>query len=210
LLGTAALAIRAFFQRLPYRYAEWNFDRKWGVDTGGRMVPSGDISVLQFAAEYQATPPELFDSMLQCLSIDASRFCFFDLGCGKGRVLLLAAMRPFRAVVGVEFSSNLAKIAERNLRHNRFNHLCANKSVVCADAGEYAFPDENAIIFLFNPFKSQVMEKVLGNVCTLSKTNECYILYHNPILAPSHLDNSPHFSLVQSGPKFKIYKVNRI
>ena len=174
------------------------------------MVPSGDINLLQFAEEYQATPPESIDTMLHCLGIDASRFCFFDLGCGKGRVLLLAALRPFKAVIGVEFSSDLAKIAERNLRHNRFNHLCRSKSVVCGDAGEYAFPDENAIIFLFNPFKSQVMEKVLDNVCRLSKTKECYILYQNPILAQSHLDNSAHFSLVQMGPKFKIYKVNPI
>jgi hypothetical protein len=47
------------------------------------------------------------------LKIDPRDFTFTDFGSGEGRVLLIAAGLPFRAVVGVEFSAELNEIASR-------------------------------------------------------------------------------------------------
>ena len=44
---------------------------------------------------------------------DVSGYTFVDLGSGKGRMLFVAAERPFRRVIGVEFSRSLHAEAER-------------------------------------------------------------------------------------------------
>ena len=38
-----------------------------------------------------------------------------DLGCGKGRVLMLAVEYGFARVTGVDYSASLCEIARRNL-----------------------------------------------------------------------------------------------
>ena len=64
---------------IPHWYGEWRFDRRWGVDTAGRVNPTGAAGVLQYAEQYQATPPAVFDLIIKELDIDIPRFCFIDL-----------------------------------------------------------------------------------------------------------------------------------
>jgi SAM-dependent methyltransferase len=197
-ISNAAVVV---FEGIPHWYGEWRFDRKWGVDTAGRLNPTGDTNVLQYAEPYQATPAAVFELIIRELHIDIPRFSFSDLGCGKGRVVLLATRHPFKQVVGVEFSSELAATAQRNLLHNKVKHVrCTNTAIECTDAVKYAFPDDNAVIFLYNPFKAHVMERVLSNISNSAGTKERYLAYYNPVLAPVLLDRSPHFSLVCKGP----------
>jgi predicted RNA methylase len=61
----------------------------------------------------------LVDALLRNIGEDLHRFSFVDFGSGKGRVLLVASHYPFREVVGVEFSPELQKIAEGNIRSTK-------------------------------------------------------------------------------------------
>lgn len=42
-------------------------------------------------------------------------FVFIDYGCGKGRALFIAAEHSFKAAIGIEYASDLASIAKRNI-----------------------------------------------------------------------------------------------
>jgi SAM-dependent methyltransferase len=96
---------------------------------------------------------------------DYSQYTFIDVGSGKGRVLFVAAEYPFRKVIGVEFSNALHDDALANLkRYKHSGRRCADIEAVHADARDFEFPDDNLVIYLFNPFGPEVMERMLANL----------------------------------------------
>ena len=94
---------------------------------------------------------------------DYSQYTFIDVGSGKGRVLFVAAEYPFRKVIGVEFSNALHDDAVANLkRYKHSGRRCADIEPVLADARDFEFPNDNLVIYLFNPFGPEVMERMLA------------------------------------------------
>ncbi len=78
-------------------------------------------------------------------------------------MLFVAAEYPFRKVIGVEFSNALHDDAVANLKRYRFpKRRCADIEPVHADAREFEFPNDNLVIYLFNPFGEEVMERMLA------------------------------------------------
>ena len=77
----------------------------------------GDIdpSIAAHAVHYEATSFGKFSRAMEILAPRYEGFTFVDLGSGKGRVLLLAALRPFRRVIGVEISASLHTRAQANV-----------------------------------------------------------------------------------------------
>lgn len=102
------------------------FDRRYRVDTAGLFYADQLVTGHERDAEsagYYATAPSLFCgalaewmATLPEIGLTLSDYAFLDLGCGKGRIVLLASEYPFRQVTGVELHPGLAAIARRNLR----------------------------------------------------------------------------------------------
>jgi SAM-dependent methyltransferase len=121
-------------------------------------------------------------------------FTFVDLGCGKGRPMLVASEFPFRDIVGVELSASLVGIAERNaeLLAQRFPQRTRVR-VALADATRFAFPAGNLVIFLANPFGDDGIAGVAAAV-DRAIANEpgrvVYVVYYNPV-AGHRFDASP-------------------
>jgi SAM-dependent methyltransferase len=115
------------------------FDREHGVDTSGLYyadrLPSGHAHD-RYSEGYYATAPSLFHGAMSLwmnslgAGMRVEDYCFVDLGCGKGRVVLMASGYRFRAVRGIELNADLVRVARRNLRRWRR----AGKAV-CRDAG---------------------------------------------------------------------------
>jgi precorrin-6B methylase 2 len=114
---------------------------------------------------YEPTPPDVIEAILDDLSdLPLEEWAFVDLGSGKGRVVLLAGMRPFREVVGIEKRRALHRRAERNLE--RFTGtLVRRPRLVCSDALEARLPEGPLALFLYNPFGADVLDAVLRR-CT--------------------------------------------
>ncbi len=109
---------------------------------------------------------------------------FLDLGCGKGRALILAAEFGYTRIIGVEFSELLCQIAESNL-------LCYLKrypgpvdfQVIHTDAAEYVIPQDVSTLFLFNPFDEVVMASVVRNIekSLRNHPRKLFIIYRHPL-----------------------------
>jgi SAM-dependent methyltransferase len=102
---------------------------------------------------------------LKKLNINPSSFTFIDFGSGKGRVLLIAAGLPFRAVLGIEFSRELHETAVQNI--SRFpSHLISAGTVTscCGDAASFPLPPSNLVCYFNNPFGPPVMSKVVAQL----------------------------------------------
>ncbi len=143
------------------------FDRKHGVKTE-YVISLDDLDVwsrAKFSGGYQATPPSALRAMLGGLQIAYEDFVFVDLGSGMGRAVLIASEFPFKKIIGVEFSSELHRVAQQNVRNFRSGRQeCRHIELVCVDAVEYPVPAENTVFYLYNPFQGPKMELVLENI----------------------------------------------
>lgn len=140
---------------------------------------------------YQASDPPMFRECFALLQENWRNFTFVDLGCGKGRPLLLARELGFGRIIGVEFAPALAAIARRNAPF---------AEVVVGDAAEYLFPGGPLVVFLYNPFDEVVLQRVVPHM------PECYIVYINP----RHDDvfANAQFTLLHGRPHFSIWRGN--
>lgn len=130
----------------------------------------------EHAVQYVPTKPSKFRKLLDSLPIDCSRFTFIDIGSGKGRTLLLASEYGFLRIMGVEFVPSLCEIAERNMG------ICGCQAeILCMDATKFDFPAGPLVIYMCNPFDSEIMRIVARN---LKRSLECcpreaYLIYWN-------------------------------
>jgi SAM-dependent methyltransferase len=169
-LGPWGIVRRAVFQiRKTINVAvDRRFDRKHCVDTCGliisRKVPTSSTNK-KYGHEYAAVAAKTFRAMLDAIPGDIGNYSFVDYGCGKGRALLLAAERPFRRVIGVEYSRPLAEIAKQNFSTYRNAPIrCKSYEVLHVDATQYVPPTEPAVLFFFSPFKISVLKRVLDRI----------------------------------------------
>jgi len=141
------------------------FDLRYGIRTAG-YVPTCRLGVPAEQTKdciwYQPSPAKGVMRLISSLGVDLSRFLFVDLGAGRGRVLILAARFPFRAVIGVEFSPVLCEEARENLRRAFPEDFRVGRiSIICEDARTFVAPEGDLCVFLFTPFKGEVLSSVL-------------------------------------------------
>jgi SAM-dependent methyltransferase len=194
---------------------EAEFDRRRGVRTSVRIDPE-TLNVIgphrAFAVRYQHVSESSFRTLLGALTglpgSGLSRFAFIDLGCGMGKVLLLATEYPFRQILSVEYAPDLAAICEKNLREDRSmaDRRCNPASVVVADAAEFSFPEGPLVVFLFNPFGPPVLASALKNLRQAgARSSEIFVVYHNA--AHAQLVRDAGFTQVWSGDGDLIFKL---
>lgn len=175
--GVSATCRRAWRQLARHRVVD-GFDAHNGTETGG-LVPLWQLNIdspnARHGERYEATTEvELVDA-LNSLGEPLGAFTFIDLGCGKGRTLIVAAQMQFKQIIGVEFARELADIATRNLARLNVPHA----SVLHADAAAFAFPAGDMVIYLYNPFSEEVLSRVLDNLRS-SSIGTLYVIYKAP------------------------------
>ena len=157
-------AVRRF---RPSEGAAW--DRAAGVKTEQWAQP-GDLTVRAGSVSdghtYVPTTPRLVRAWMDQLPETLVPLAtFVDMGSGRGRVLLMAAERPFRRVVGVEFAAELHESAQDNIRRFPAARLgCSDVASVLGDAAAFCFPEEPLVLYFDNPFSERIMAIVLQNL----------------------------------------------
>jgi hypothetical protein len=170
-------------------YLDRRFDRINGTDTSDRI----ELTDLDIASDnrdqgvyYEPTPTGLFRHMMGQVqsTLRCEAFVFIDFGSGKGRTLMMASDYPFKAVIGVEFSRELHLTAQKNiLIYRGKNQRCADITAIHSDASVFRPPEENLLVYFYNPFLKEVMAKVLENLSKLAQTRHVRIalVYFNPL-----------------------------
>lgn len=89
---------------------------------------------------------------------------FVDVGSGMGRVVFMAARRPFKRVIGVERSEQLNEVARSNIARNRHRLACDDVEFLSVDALEWEIPDDLTVVYLYCPFPAPVFERLVENL----------------------------------------------
>ena len=172
------------------------FDVAHGTDTSGFVAITNldhPEESRAHALPYVGSQPSIVRSVLEALP-PLDSFTFVDLGCGKGRPLLVASEFSFRDIVGVELSASLVQIAKHNAKliAQRFPQRTSIR-IVLGDATQFQFPAGNLVIFMYNPFGDTAIAKVVEAVnaaITNNSNRVVYIVYYNPV-AGQQFDASP-------------------
>ncbi len=149
--------------------AERWFDMRYGTDTCARSQL--DELTIDSANKEKGRPYEPTRVMpLRRLGPELRKIMpadsvLVDLGCGKGRVLLLASRWGFREVRGIEFARELCEIAEKNIAIYRAKTGVQTRfEVIHADVTLYPIKDDENIFFAFNPFDETLFKQVIDNI----------------------------------------------
>ena len=161
------------------------FDRRHGVQTCGHVpvaamdVPEAERSKM---VEYRPMPPSDLAAALAALPIAPKDFHLVDLGCGKGRVLIVGQLLAFAKVTGVELSRQLADAAAENVKRSTQTGSTVT-NVVHTNVVDFAFPPDPLVLFLFNPFGRSVLQDVLDRLeaSLAARPRECWLLYANAV-----------------------------
>ena len=183
----------ASVRALPWRSIEHPFDKRYGLDTGG-YISKRDLLTGHphdaYLTGYSAVAPSVFRQMCRRWTDTlASRsrvqaFSFVDVGAGKGRALLLASELPFRKVIGVELSKELAHTAAQNIeKWKQERRARVPIRVVHQDILDFRWPRTPLAVYLYNPFEREMMEYLIDRLLWAAKAgSHCVdVLYLNPV-----------------------------
>jgi hypothetical protein len=123
-----------------------------------------------------------------------------------GRVVLHAARRPFRQIIGVEVSPALTEVAKENRDAYRGPRACRDLRLVRADATTFALPRGDLVVYLYNPFDATVLGSILDRLA--ARAGDAAIVYHTPVHADA-IDGRPDFVPVADLGIGRIWRVRR-
>ncbi|SFD23057.1 Methyltransferase domain-containing protein [Chitinophaga sp. CF118] len=154
-------------------------EKKYGISTIGLDNLSETISKEDRAHVSTYEPVNYYTSGWLFDQLQSTDTTFLDVGCGRGRVLVIAAAYGFKNIIGIDFSQKLcdeATLAFKTRYPDR------SVTITCADARQYNIPDTVGVIFLFNPFDAIVMSEFIQKVdeSLTRKNRPLKVLYANP------------------------------
>jgi 16S rRNA G966 N2-methylase RsmD len=191
-------------------YEEFLFDFRHGVSTLSSVDKKDleyedfDLSeIVSYRPSFSSWTKESLDYLEK--SVDFSKGNFIDMGCGKGKVLFVAAKYSFKKVIGIEYSGSLADICDKNIKKLGYDN---NVSVLNVDATTYQPSEDDLVYYFFNPFKGKILDSTLKNITSVHTT--IYLIYVNPdafIIFDKYATKIHEFR-TQLGALIYIYKSN--
>jgi SAM-dependent methyltransferase len=185
------------------------FDRRFGVDTATvRSVSTLDVplEIAAHATRYEPIPR--VETYLRSLAVPFEEYTFIDYGCGKGRALLMASDFPFRRIIGVEYSSELAAIARRNIKlYRNINQRCRVIEVFEGNAALFEPLDTASVFFLHNPFDGLILQQVLDRISQNRTVSEPvdFLIYVDP-QHRSCIERDPSWEIVNDYQSWVVYR----
>jgi len=197
--------VRSVLIRLPIArriYDGWSrphpFDRTYGVDTSGSVAAvecAPDAHLASQISPYGGSQPSIVRTAIDALPAH-DRYAIVDLGCGKGRPLIVASEFPFASITGVELSASLAEIAVANTRRIVARYPSRTPiEVRIGDATTVDAPGPFVVYYMYHPFNRALVSAMIANVeqQLASRLQHAFFVYYNPVHGDV-LDQSTHFS----------------
>lgn len=142
------------------------WDRVFGIETAGSDCTPTAYRVL--FKLFRAIAPGPRDRIV-------------DFGCGKGRVMCLAARYPVEAVMGVELNPAAAAVARTNLEGLR-GRKTRQWAVVTGSAADFDCAG-GTVFYFYNPFGGELFASVVDNVrrAAANSKEAVRVVYVNPV-----------------------------
>ena len=150
---------------------------------------------IEHATIYMPASYDLLEQIFTQANISSAKH-FIDIGCGKGRVLSVAAHFAVQKVTGIDFSKDLCDTAKLNLLKTQQQFPTLVFKIFNNDAFYFEIPDDADFIFMFNPFDEIIMSGVIENIemSLVRAPRKITVIYANPL--QKHLFLEQHYKQV--------------
>jgi cyclopropane fatty-acyl-phospholipid synthase-like methyltransferase len=127
------------------------------VCTGLALSLAQDRPAHDLDVPYVPTPPKVVDAMLKMAKV-TSNDVVYDLGCGDGRIVVMAAQKYGARGVGVDLDPR--RIAEAN-ENAKLAHVTGKVKFVVQDVFETDFSDATVVtLFMLPHVNERLMPKI--------------------------------------------------
>lgn len=207
-----SIKIRGFINTIAVLRLNIAFDLKNKTDT---WFPVGlhCLKVVgknkKYGVTYQGVDSFVFKSVFQKLNRDFTNSTFVDLGCGKGKALILAS-DFFQKLIGVDFSEEMCNICRKNIdKFSKRTGKTLEVEIINQDAAQYIIPENADVFFMYNSFHEPVISTVIDNIEKSLKINnrEIFIIYVNALYDNifEKRDYQLLLSLSEEASRYKVY-----
>jgi SAM-dependent methyltransferase len=162
-------------------------DRQLGVETSAEVPRRAQMSghkMDKYAVKYQGLQPSILRKCLNLIGVTAE-MTFIDIGCGKGRALMVAAEYPFRHIIGVELSEFILATARSNFKIlGKKKPRYGDVELVHGDASHPPLDRGVNVLSFFNSFTGAPVHVLVEHVRQHLKTfpeSEIWLICYNPV-----------------------------
>jgi len=120
---------------------------------------------------------------------------------------MMAAMLPFKKVIGVEFAQELHQDSVENIRTSALDLGRRDRiTPILGDATQLEFPDGPLVLYLYNPFDAPIVAAVARNAIASwrAQPRSMRVIYINPIFSDEWLRAG--WQLVEAGEGRAIFR----
>jgi len=157
------------------------YDEFLGIRTEVEVIDSHHDRSIYY--NYEPTKYSVLEDLFRKYPFDATDH-IVDFGCGKGRVLIMAAYYSCKHITGYELDIVRYGILIENIKY--FKHKFGNDSIFSTfnmNVEKINIVDTSNKFFFFNPFHLKVYIKVMNaiHVSLQRKRRDIYIYLHQPL-----------------------------
>lgn len=208
--------VKVFYNRVIMKFnntVDKMYDKKRGIETCKLAFITElsddpvDFSGFFIDELYGALPITLFDAIHSPANhLSRTDATYVDIGAGKGRMIILAAEKGYKKILGIEYVPSLAQTGIENCEialKGMDDVTWANEAI---DATTMKYPDTDLIVFLNNSFDRPMFDDWLNNLIKDLKANprDMTLIYNHSIC--SHvLDECADLERIQYSAAKKLY-----
>ena len=160
------------------------FDKRMGISAGGIIPPFLLVSGTPQDAHVTAYVGSAPDIVRRAISLipDVPARAFLDLGCGRGRALVVASEFPFRSIEGIELNDDLFASAQANARiiASRYPERTPIRCLL-GDASQPELAGPTAVL-MYHPFGAELVAQLVRHLEPYADRGEdIIVIYINPV-----------------------------
>jgi len=142
-------------------------------------IARGDIST---GSRYEAVSYYMLENLFCAFRKISDRTSVVDLGCGKGRMLMVAPHFQFRKLKGIDFARELCEQASMNMKKKKNEFPDIEWSILNENVEDYEIANDDSVFFMFNPFDDEVLSRFLKKLDASCNQfpRTIYFLYASP------------------------------
>lgn len=149
------------------------------IELKNLTIAGGDIKK---ASRYEAVSFYMLEQLLTAFRKISAETSIIDLGCGKGRMMMVAPHFGITNIKGIDFARELCQQAIANMKVKEKQFPGIKWKVIHQNVEEYNVRRSDSVFFMFNPFDSQVLKNFLRKLDASCEQfpRTTYFIYASP------------------------------
>ena len=185
-----SIVLRGLINTIKLLRAENYYEKQFAIETA-QFKKSNSTQFYH----YQGASYLVLLKILPQVFKQTQNFTFFDIGCGKGRAMFVAASCGYKKLIGIDLDRELILAATKNSTTYFQKNNTSEFTFLVSNALEFEYKNEATVYFMFNPFNEDVLKNVIQKINQFT-SSETYFVYMNP--KHKNVFNAKQFQLIKT------------